>query len=212
MKNQPTESKNNLKKSRAIRLTRAERAEIVKRRLFDAAVSLVGQNGYAAASISQITKLADVAQGTFYNYYSNRQDLLDQLLPTLGEEMLDFIRNRAKSISDPADQEDARFEAFLEYLIESPHFLKILHEAQLYAPEGYKKHMENVTGNYVRALERSGLTERFTGEEIEIITTLLMGARSYLGNAYAYDDDGVRRVPKAVASAYSKLIRHGLFK
>jgi AcrR family transcriptional regulator len=199
------------KKSRAIKLTRSERAEIVKRRLFDAAVSLVGRDGYASASISQITKLANVAQGTFYNYYSSRQDLLDQLLPTLGEEMVEFIRNKVLSISDPVEQEVTRFNAFFEYLLESPHFMRILYEAQMYAPAGYACHMQNVTDNYVRALEKGGLTARFSREEIEVITTLLMGARSYLGNAYAYGEDGIRAAPPAVASAYSKLIRNGLF-
>ena len=40
---------------------------------------IVGELGYAGASVALITARADVAQGTFYNYFESRQDLLDQL-------------------------------------------------------------------------------------------------------------------------------------
>jgi AcrR family transcriptional regulator len=199
------------RKSRRLSLTRAERAEIVKRRLFEAAVTVVGEGGYSAATVSQITKLANVAQGTFYNYYPNRQDLLDQLLPTLGEEMLDFIRTQVCGIKDQIELEQARFRAFFNYLIKAPQFMRILYEAQLYAPTGYAKHMQNVTKNYIRALEKGGLGERFSPDELTVITSIMMGARSYLSYAFAYDGDQVHQPPESVFSAYDKLMLHGLF-
>ena len=39
-------------------------------------------------------KQAGVAQGTFYNHFENRQELLDQLLPKIGIDMVRFIRDR----------------------------------------------------------------------------------------------------------------------
>ena len=199
------------KTSRSLNLTRAERAEIVKRRLFDAAVTVVGEEGYSAATVSQITRLANVAQGTFYNYYPNRQDLLDQLLPTLGMEMLDFIRTKVRGISDQVELERARFRAFFDYLMIAPQFMRILYEAQLYAPAGYAKHMQNVSIKYIRALEKGGLGERFSHEELSVITSIMMGARSYLGYAFAYDGGAIHQPPESVFSAYDKLMRHGLF-
>ena len=70
------------------KLTRAERNDEVKKRLFDAAAKVVGRLGYAEASVARITELAEVAQGTFYNHFENRQELLDQLLPTIGLQMV----------------------------------------------------------------------------------------------------------------------------
>lgn len=199
------------RKSRRLSLTRAERAEIVKRRLFEAAVSVVGEGGYAAATVSQITKLANVAQGTFYNYYPSRQDLLDQLLPTLGEEMLDFIRTKVRGSTDQIELERARFRAFFDYLIQAPQFMRILYEAQLFAPVGYAKHMQNVTKNYIRALENGGLGKRFSPDELTVITSIMMGARSYLSYAFAYNGGEVHPPPEFVFSAYDKLMLHGLF-
>jgi AcrR family transcriptional regulator len=199
------------KASRAISLTRAERAEVVKRRLFDAAISVVGEHGYAGATVTRITTLAKVAQGTFYNYYPNRQDLLDQLLPRVGGQMLEFIRARVENQPPGPEIEVMRFRAFFDFLVEVPQFMRILYEAALYAPAGYEQHMQNVTGNYIRALKRDGLGERFNDEEIKVLTTLLMGARNYLGPAYAYGENGVCQPPEAVFTAYEKLIRNGIY-
>lgn len=199
------------RKSRNLNLTRAEKAEIVKRRLFEAAIAVVGQHGYAGATVTRITTLAKVAQGTFYNYYPNRQDLLDQLLPTLGTEMIAFIRRKVDGTSGGAALEVARFRAFFDFLLETPQFMRILYEAALYAPAGYEQHMQNVTGNYIRALQRDGLDKRFDEEELKVLSTFLMGARNYLSHAYAFGEDGARRPPEAVFSAYEKVIRNGIY-
>jgi AcrR family transcriptional regulator len=76
------------------KLTGAERNDEAKRRLFDAAAKVVGRLGYGEASVARITELAEVAQGTFYNHFENRQELLDQLLPTVGLQMIGFIHER----------------------------------------------------------------------------------------------------------------------
>ena len=55
---------------------------------------MVGKYGYAEASVARITEEAGVAQGTFYNHFENRQELLDQLLPKIGTDMVYFIRER----------------------------------------------------------------------------------------------------------------------
>jgi len=121
-----------VRRSRRLHLTRVERSEVVKKRLFAAAVKVVGEVGYAEASISRITQAAGVAQGTFYNHFPNRQDLLDQLLPAVGIEMLEFIRRRVRHVVSRVEKEAARFRAFFDFLIEMPEFMRILNESDLF--------------------------------------------------------------------------------
>ena len=79
---------------KATKLNRVERNAWTKRKIFDAAAKVVGKHGYAGASVARITEEAGVAQGTFYNHFENRQELLDQLLPKIGTDMVYFIRER----------------------------------------------------------------------------------------------------------------------
>ncbi|HUN99350.1 MAG TPA: helix-turn-helix domain-containing protein, partial [Bradyrhizobium sp.] len=76
------------------KLNRVERNAWTKQKIFDAATRIVGRYGYAEASVARITEQAGVAQGTFYNHFDNRQELLDQLLPKIGQDMVRFIRER----------------------------------------------------------------------------------------------------------------------
>jgi AcrR family transcriptional regulator len=195
------------------KLSRVQRNAWTKRRIFDAATKIVGKYGYAEASVARITEEAGVAQGTFYNHFQNRQELLDQLLPMIGMEMVRFIRERTRA--DRAGmQEIDRFRAFFDFIREVPEFLRILNEAEFFAPIGYQKHLDNVSTAYVRILKRArdaGDVDDFSDEEFEAIVHMFMGARGYLSRRYSYAEDAVIAVPDHVVSAYEKLITRGLF-
>jgi len=200
------------KRSQRLHLTRIERSEVVKNRLFAAAVKVVGEVGYAEASVSRITRLAGVAQGTFYNHFPSRQDLLDQLLPTVGIEMLEFIRRKLKDVRSPVDREAARFRAFFDFLMEMPEFMRILNESDLFAPKGYAQHIERISRDYVRALNKQEVGSTFfSPEELEVVVHIMMGARSYLSHHFSYANGRVHLPPAHVYTAYEKLFCSGLF-
>src|SRR6266478_1251563 len=195
------------------KLNRVERNAWTKRKIFDAATRIVGKYGYAEASVARITEAAGVAQGTFYNHFENRQELLDQLLPKIGIDMVRFIRERTGT-PQTARQEIERFSAFFDFIREVPEFLRILNEAEFFAPIGYQKHFDNISTAYVRILKRArlaGTVDSYSDEEFEAIVQILMGARGYLSRRYSYSPDGVTAVPDHVISAYRKLITRGLF-
>ena len=195
------------------KLNRVERNAWTKRKIFDAATKVVGKYGYAEASVARITEQAGVAQGTFYNHFENRQQLLDQLLPKIGVDMVHFIRERTGN-ADAARQEIERFSAFFEFIREVPEFLRILNEAEFFAPSGYQKHLDNISTAYVRILRRArlaGAIVDFSDEEFEAIVHMFMGARGYLSRRYSYADGAVTAVPDHVISAYRKLVTRGLF-
>jgi AcrR family transcriptional regulator len=196
------------------KLSRAEKNETVRRRLFAAAAKIVGQYGYAGASVARITAESGVAQGTFYNHFGNRQELLDQLLPSIGQDMLAFIRERVSKSATEEEREAQRFRAFFDFLQDVPEFLRILNEAEFFAAEGYQRHLDNVATGYVhvlRSAREGGRIQPFSDDELEVLVHILMGARGYLSRRYAYAHNGVGRVPESVISAYVKLLRHGLF-
>ncbi len=198
----------------AARSRRQEKADQVRLALFDAAARVVGKYGYAGASVARITSLAGVAQGTFYNYFASRQDLLDQLLPAMGEEMLAHIAAAVAGETDELAREERRFRAFFGFLRKRPAFLRILNEAELFAPRGFRQHFDNIAADYRRALERAqrrGALPGFEPDEIEPLVILLMAARSYASLRYAYGTGGrVKAPPESLIRAYMKLLRYGL--
>ncbi len=202
-------------KARAPRSARADRAQEIGRRLIDAAARIVGAEGYANASVAKITAQAEVAQGTFYNYFASQQDLFDHLLPELGGQMLEFIRERVKGVNDSFAREEAGFRAFFEFLQQRPEFYRILNEAETFSPKAFRAHMRNMADGYLRALRRShgkGELPGFEERELEVIVYTLLAARNYIAYRYV-SGDRVRALPAWVTEAYIKLatggMRHG---
>jgi AcrR family transcriptional regulator len=195
-------------------LTRAEKTEVTQRALFDAAVKVIGKSGYVDASIAKITQQADVAQGTFYNYFSSQQELFDQLLPLIGQRLIDRIREARANHPDPVERERIGFDIFFEFLLDVPEFYRLLTEAETFAPEAHRAHTENMVAGYVRALKRlhaEGWLKDFREQEFEPIGYMLIGMRHYLAMRYSYRPDSVHRLPRWISDAYIKLLSKGLF-
>lgn len=193
---------------------RAAKADQVRRALFSAAATAVGKYGYEGASVAVITKLAGVASGTFYNYFETRQKLFDLLLPHVGEQLLEYIRSRVHE-EVGVELERQRIIAYFEFFRRNPGFLRVLNEAEVFAPRAFKQHVTGFARRYERSLKRQlarGELGSYEEGEIEAVVYILMGARSYLtmlGRAKARSSRGA--FDKGVIDTYMKLVTHGLF-
>ncbi|UQR61446.1 TetR/AcrR family transcriptional regulator [Bradyrhizobium sp. C-145] len=195
------------------RLSREERAAEARQAIFAAASKVVGQHGYADASITRITEAAGIAQGTFYLYFDSRQALFDELLPHVGQDMLRLIHDRVTGAMDIYDVEERGFRAFFQYLKENPGFFRILNEAEIAAPVAHSKHFKVLTDRYVESLERArnaGQVKRFDRDELETLAYVFMAARSYLYLRYVKGKSTARSLPEKVIQTYMKLVRDGL--
>jgi len=194
------------------RLSRVEKSELARKALVNAAAKTVGDVGYERASVSQITARAKVAQGTFYTHFESRQALFDQLLPSLGKEMIQFIADRIHGSKDLIEFEERSFRAFFSYLLENPSFYRILSEAETLAPKAHLAHHDYIVEKYLRALKRSvskGELPGYTEDDLEAVVYILLAARRYLAMRYAFRKNKVHAIPESVVQAYMKIVRHG---
>lgn len=191
---------------------RANKADAIRKSLFEAAAVVVGRDGYLDASIAKITALAGVASGTFYNYFENRQDLFNKLLPEVGDAIIGFIRYQVKGCPPGLQTERRRLEAYFEYFEQNPGFIRLLNEAEVFAPAAFEEHIQRFAIRYLRALQgdrEEGLLADFDDKQLEAVVFMLMGCRTYLtlllnrSNKYS---------PADLVDAYLKLIGSSLYK
>ncbi len=70
-------------------LSRRERKkEETRRRIFEAALELFRTRGFEATTVDEITELADVGRGTFFNYFPRKEAVLS----FIAEEQLDALQ------------------------------------------------------------------------------------------------------------------------
>lgn len=196
-------------------MKRAEKSEATRNALFAAAIAAVGEFGYAETSVARITEMAGVAQGTFYNYFESRQDLLDQLLPSISVSLLEHVKQKVRLADDsPIARERARITGFFEFLEQTPHLFKMLHEGEIHAPEGFRRHAMLQTESYERALLREhekGELKGISANEIPAIAEIMMGARQWLSTRFCVRGGEIVQPPPDVIDTYMKLAVRGLF-
>lgn len=196
------------------RKTRVQRSEEVRDALFQAAAEMVGEHGYIDASISRITQRANLAQGTFYNYFASRQDIFDELLPVLGAKMLAHIRQQVRGATSFEEKEERSFRAFFGFIRRMPYFLRILNEAEIFAPKAHRQHFHNIATGYLGFLQKArdrGEVADLSDEALGALVYILIAARSYLALRYAKDHDLVE-LPEEAVTAYMQLLTRGLLK
>lgn len=76
-------------------------AEVRRDELLQTALALFLENGYERTTVEQITEAVGVAKGTFYHYFSTKQDLLEQLVREFTDDLFGQIES-ALEASDGA--------------------------------------------------------------------------------------------------------------
>jgi AcrR family transcriptional regulator len=195
------------------RLSRKELMPGARSAIFAAAATVVARHGYSDATVKRITTEAGMAQGTFYLYFKSRQELFDELLPHVGAEMLQFIRDRVKGAIDVYEVEERGFRAFFEYWQLNPGFIRVLNEASGASPTAFRRNFKMVGDHYHRSLLRglaAGQIRGFDEEELEVVAYLLIAARDYLHLRYVRHEGDVQAISEKVVKTYMKVVRNAL--
>ncbi len=79
----------------------------------DVALNEFAEHGFDNASINRIVEKADIAKGSFYQYFEDKGDLYKHILTRIGEEKLAYI---TPALQNPADLD---FFSFLEEIYRS---------------------------------------------------------------------------------------------
>lgn len=96
-----------------IELTRRERKkEETKERIFNVAMKLFKSRGFEETTIDDITEKADVAKGTFFNYFPKKEAVLQYLSERWLEEVEDKIAAEFKGAAAP--DRDRMIAAFVD--------------------------------------------------------------------------------------------------
>ncbi|MBV8950381.1 MAG: TetR/AcrR family transcriptional regulator [Actinobacteria bacterium] len=77
------------------------RGKCTMRKLLDAGAQVFAQRGYHAARVDDIVKVADTSHGTFYLYFSNKEDLFRALALDVAEQMMHLAEDLPDVVPEP---------------------------------------------------------------------------------------------------------------
>lgn len=212
------------------------RGEATRRRILDSAEDVFGESGYYEASVSEITRRAAVAQGTFYIYFHTKRDIFVELVDDLGRQLRDAMRRAIGDAPTRLDAERRGFAAFFTFVAEHHRIYSIVQEAERVAPEAAQAYYRNISRGYERALRTAIAAGQIRPLDPEVVAHALMGIGHFLalrwivwpqrlapdavsGDAQGNDSgsggqanhsESAARLPDEVFEAMIAFISHGL--
>lgn len=94
--------------------------------MMQAAVQVFAEKGYYAATVRDIVKAADVAIGTFYFYFPDKETLFVHLYEETADFLLQTIDQAVRSRSDLAQQLSRGIQAYLNIAVYEPAVVQLL--------------------------------------------------------------------------------------
>lgn len=188
------------------RRSRAERARENREALINAAAAIVGESGYEAATIAEITRRAKLSLGLFYQYFESREDIFRQLLPAVGSRLIATLAQEFNDADSVVEGEVRAIKAYFDFVSSGSPILRVFKEAEVYAPQAYNDHMADVLQRYTKSLRRqrkSGSYKRFTERELKVVAVLLISARlGFFDQLVSKGED-----PAWISRAFAKIVR-----
>lgn len=78
--------------------------ERTRAQIMSAALRLFGRKDAAGTSIAEVSAEAEVANGTFYNYFRTKEELLEASALSIAEAMSGDVEERMSDMDDPAER------------------------------------------------------------------------------------------------------------
>lgn len=184
---------------------RIEQNERVREDLLQSALRVVGEVGYARASIAKIAEYAGVSTGTFYLHFTSKEEMYDLLLPWANTKLVQAVPLRLKPGESYMAFEDRNIRGFFSYITKDKGFARVMLEAEVAAPKAWAEYTRVREAAYLEVMEaawENGEFPSFRRDELPLICSLLVGMRK----ALAWAQDGRGGVPRKAIDTYLRFV------
>jgi AcrR family transcriptional regulator len=94
--------------------------------ILDAALQIFAELGYGAATVRDIVRRTDLATGTFYNYFPDKESVLRALIEDAARQARVLVRAARQSSTDLESFVESGFRAYFEFLASDPLLFELL--------------------------------------------------------------------------------------
>ena len=187
--------------------SRTERGERTRTRLLKAAEDVFTELGYHDASVVKIAESAGVANGTFYLYFSGKQEIFDELVEDLNSRVRHAMMEASSRGRTRAESERLGFEAFFRFTAEHPGLYRVIRQAEFVSPPVLRLHYERIVEGYANGLEDAMRRGEIETGDPEVLAWALMGAGELIGLRWILWGDTAEIPPQVFDETIRFLLR-----
>ncbi|MGC0249543.1 TetR/AcrR family transcriptional regulator [Pseudactinotalea sp. Z1748] len=192
---------------------RTERGSRTRTRILAVAAEVFAEYGYHEASIVKITTAADVGQGTFYLYFSSKQQVFEEVVRDLNSRVRGAMHEASSAETGRIAAERAGFRAFFRFTAQNPALYRIMRQAEFVAPDVLHVHYETIARGYVAGLTAAQERGEVAADlDPEVTAWALMGIGELVGMRWVTWTEGQapEELPEAVLDGIMTLIERAL--
>ena len=139
--------------------------------IIEAAMQVIAENGYHASQVSKIAKQADVADGTIYLYFKNKEDILVSVFKEKMGSFIKQIEHKIKQEVTANDQLLALIKSHFKQLSENK-YLTIVTQLELrQSKPQLREEINNVLKEYLDIIDliiQNGIDEKYFRDDIDV--------------------------------------------
>lgn len=173
-------------------LGRRERKKLATRdRIFECAVALFASRGYDATTMEDIGECADVARATVFNYFSRKEDMVDEWFVRRGAELAEILAEAEGESSDTPNRLRRALRAVASFYEDDPTTGRAIMRASLSSGGPLRAYTSASPGRFADTL-RLGQQRGDIPSDVDPVRAGLLIFDGYLGVVYRWvaDEDG----------------------
>ncbi len=187
---------------------KTRRGEKTRRKLLVAAEDEFGEKGYHEASITGITGRAGVGQGTFYIYFSGKEEVLRELVIDMGRMLRQTLTANIRHSATRLEAERNGLEAFFEFVSEHRNLYRIVKESQFIDEDIFRTYYLEFAAGYQVRLEHAAKAGEIRPGYAEERAWAIMGLADFLGMRYVIWEQ--KKSFSEIADACMDLLENGI--
>ncbi|WP_242634576.1 TetR/AcrR family transcriptional regulator [Bacillus timonensis] len=181
-----------------------------REKLLHAAEEVFGQKGYYETSIVNISQEANVAQGTFYNYFPSKKDIFDELIRQYSRELRLAIKEEMGKAKTFEEAQRKGFKAFFTWVKNRRNLYSIVQQAVVVDKDLYRWYYDKLANGFLKSLSAGIGVGEFKEIDQETVAYCLMSIGQFLGMRWVYWEQ--QDVPEEAFEAAMTLVFEGLKK
>ena len=107
--------------------TRRLTADARRRQLFDVALALFAEHGYAATTMDDIAEAAGVTKPLVYQHFESKRALYLELLDVFSHDLVDRIVQSTNAAAGPRQQVELGFAGYFELMVDNENAFRLLY-------------------------------------------------------------------------------------
>ncbi|WP_084600141.1 TetR/AcrR family transcriptional regulator [Pontibacillus litoralis] len=177
-------------------------------KILETAEQLIGEKGYYETSIAEITVKANIAQGTFYIYFSSKKAVFDELVYQLSSDFRYHIKIAMEKEDTFEAKQRAGFLAFFEWVTKHRNLYSIVQQAVVVDEKLYRAYYQKIAAGFITSIGKAMEAGECKSLNVETVAYCFMGVGQFIGMRWVVWRDQL--VPNDVFEEAMEILFNGL--